>query len=338
MDPVSQGVIGATFSQSFFRREKLFPVGVAGVISGLSPDLDVFISSSIDPLLFLEFHRQFTHSLIFIPFGALAVTLILFYFLKSYLSWKETYLACFLGYATHALLDACTGYGTQLFWPFSSERIAWNNISIIDPLFTVPLIVFFILGSIKQSKFLVFLGIGWAFLYISLGILQKSRAYKFGQEIALSRGHSANSLSVKPTFANLILWKSIYEFDNEYYIDPIHLSIGAKFCKGHKIEKLDIDKHITGLNPESQQVVDIKRFEKFSAGYMSYIPNKQLIIDTRYSLLPNKLSPIWGIIIRPQKDLSNHVVWWENRSPNKNQVSSFIDLLIGKNCQNYKFK
>ena len=81
MDPVSQGVIGATFSQSFFRREKLFPVGVAGVISGLSPDLDVFISSSIDPLLFLEFHRQFTHSLIFIPFGALAVTLILFYFL-----------------------------------------------------------------------------------------------------------------------------------------------------------------------------------------------------------------------------------------------------------------
>ena len=43
-----------------------------------------------------------------------------------------------MGYATHGLLDSCTSYGTQLFWPFSDVRVAWDTMSIVDPLFTVP--------------------------------------------------------------------------------------------------------------------------------------------------------------------------------------------------------
>ena len=70
MDPITQGVVGAAASQLVSRRTEKIAAGVIGFLSGMAADLDVLISSSTDPLLFLEFHRHFTHSLIFIPLGA----------------------------------------------------------------------------------------------------------------------------------------------------------------------------------------------------------------------------------------------------------------------------
>lgn len=100
--------------------------GLLGLLCGLAPDLDVLISSSTDPLLPLEYHRQFTHSLIFIPVGGLICALVLYLLFARHrsLSFGATYLYCTLGYATHALLDSCTTYGTLLLWPFSDMRVA----------------------------------------------------------------------------------------------------------------------------------------------------------------------------------------------------------------------
>ena len=79
MDPISQGIIGSTTSQVISKKKhSLFVVALIGLLSGLAPDLDIFIRSSDDPLLFLEFHRQFTHSLFFIPFGGLICASILY--------------------------------------------------------------------------------------------------------------------------------------------------------------------------------------------------------------------------------------------------------------------
>ena len=141
MDPLSQGTVGAAFAQSTANKDNLLKIGVIGFLAGLAPDLDVVIQSSTDPILFLEYHRQFTHSLFFIPFGSLIVALLIFPLVKRSMNFKTVYLASLLGYATHGLLDACTSYGTQLFWPFSNERVTWNNISIIDPLFTIPVLI-----------------------------------------------------------------------------------------------------------------------------------------------------------------------------------------------------
>ena len=71
MDPLSQGVLGASLSKSFTKNKQLLVIGIIGCLSGMFPDLDILIRSKNDPLLFLEFHRQFTHSLFFIPFGSL---------------------------------------------------------------------------------------------------------------------------------------------------------------------------------------------------------------------------------------------------------------------------
>ena len=121
MDPITQGTVGAAFAQSTANKNNILRVGVIGFLAGLAPDLDVLIRSSTDPILFLEYHRQFTHSLFFIPIGSLIVALVIFPLVKSSMSIKTVYFASLLGYATHGLLDACTSYGTQLFCSFQQS-------------------------------------------------------------------------------------------------------------------------------------------------------------------------------------------------------------------------
>ena len=177
MDPISQGAVGAALATSTQDRKKqLFTVAWLGALAGMAPDLDVLIQSSSDPLLFLEFHRQFSHALVFIPFGALLVAAPLYPLARKALSWRQTYLACLAGYATHGLLDACTSYGTQLFWPFSDERVAWNNSSIVDPLFTLPILALVIAAAMRGKRLLGIFAMAWALFYLGLGWVQQERA------------------------------------------------------------------------------------------------------------------------------------------------------------------
>ena len=145
MDPISQAALGAIAPQSAAHKTKrdslgLLRIGLIGALAGMAPDLDVLIQSSTDPLLQLEYHRQFTHSLIFIPVGAALCALAFWPFFKKHMSYQQIWLIATLGYGTHGLLDACTTYGTLLLWPFSDARIAWNTISVVDPKPTLVLV------------------------------------------------------------------------------------------------------------------------------------------------------------------------------------------------------
>jgi inner membrane protein len=73
MDPLTQGIVGTTAAQAYSKKKNLVIAGIIGFLAGLAPDIDIFFRSDTDPLLFLEYHRQFTHSLIFIPIGVLSV-------------------------------------------------------------------------------------------------------------------------------------------------------------------------------------------------------------------------------------------------------------------------
>src|SRR5690606_16352280 len=134
MDPFSQAVLGASWAQSGARRVALRDAGLLGAVAGMAPDLDTLIQSRTDPLLFLEYHRHFTHALAFVPLGALVCAALLHPLVRARLKFRTTYLFCLLGFASHGLLDACTTYGTRLLWPFSDARIAWSIVAVIDPL------------------------------------------------------------------------------------------------------------------------------------------------------------------------------------------------------------
>ena len=136
MDPLTQGALGAALPQTIAKKRHVGRAGLFGFLAGMAADLDVFFRSPQDPLLFLEYHRQFTHSLVFIPIGGVLCGVLLYTLIgrRWNLSLLQSFLFCTLGYATHSILDSSTSYGTQLFWPFSDEKVAWNAISIIDPL------------------------------------------------------------------------------------------------------------------------------------------------------------------------------------------------------------
>ena len=315
MDPLTQGVVGATASRIVAHpKEKPLAV-VLGFLSGMAADLDVLIRSSNDPLLALEYHRQFTHSLVFIPLAALVCALVFFYlFLRQRLSFRHTYLYCFVGYATHALLDACTTYGTLLFWPFSNSRIAWNNVSVVDPLFTLPLLFLLILSLRKNAHGWVIFSVIYAFSYLALGVIQNQRATKLAYELAISRGHQAINLSVKPSFANLIVWKSVYEYGGRYYVDAVRVLNDNKTIPGTSVEKLNLAKHFPWLKQNTQQALDVDRFAWFSNQHLALDPSDpKRIIDLRYSLIPNQVNGMWGIVLDPLAAPQQHVKWTTTR-------------------------
>ena len=82
MDPCTQGLLGSVLSASFAKKKQLKIAIISGGIGGIAPDLDILINSSNDPLLFIEYHRHFTHSVFFAPFGGMIVTLFLYVFLN----------------------------------------------------------------------------------------------------------------------------------------------------------------------------------------------------------------------------------------------------------------
>ena len=329
MDPVTQGTIGAVLPQALGKKN-LGIVALLGFLSGMAPDLDIFIRSSTDPLLSLEYHRQFTHSLVFIPFGGLICALFLFVVFKkiSPFNFKKTWLYCTLGYGTHGLIDACTSYGTLLFWPFSDIRIAWNNISIIDPLFTIPLILLIALATIKKKNVYSKIALGWAVTYLMIGMYLHNVAINVGKEIAEQRGHTITRIKAKPSFGNLILWKTIYETDNQFYVDATNLLFN-KIIPGESIKKLNQEEDFPWLKEESQQYKDVERFKWFSNDFLAVNPqNKNQIIDIRYSGIPNEIGGLWGVQLNPNKHNQEHVEFVSMRSASIERFKVLRDMIL----------
>ena len=335
MDPVTQGAFGAIFAQTISNKKKILVGSIVGCFAGLAPDLDIFIRSASDPLLKLEYHRQFTHSLIFIPIGALIVTFFSRLLFKKYLSWGETYFFSFIGFATHGLLDACTSYGTQLLWPFTDERISWNYISVVDLFLTIPVILAIIFAIIMKNKYITLFGIVYILVYLTFGAYQENRAQFVGKSIANLRGHESKDLTAKPSLGNLFLWKTIYEDDGFYYVDAVRLFSKSEYCQGTKIKKLYLPNDFPELDITSQQYKDIKRFDWFSQGYLGKVIDKNIITDVRYSAVPNEVDGLWGIRINLDKNNSSHVDWVVNRSNYIEKWTRFFDLLLGKSCKGF---
>lgn len=330
MDVISQAVLGASFSQSFAKdKVKQLSAFIIGALAGMAPDLDVLIYSNSDPLLFLEFHRQFTHSLFFIPFGALLCALIFYPFIKNKLSFKQIYLFSFLGFATHGLLDACTSYGTQLFWPFSTQRVSWNIVSIVDPLFTIPVIIGIVFAIYRNNLLFARIAFIYAVVFLSLGLIQKQRAENALYTLVEQRGHQAERVRVKPSFANRHVWKLIYEYNDRYYVDAVKILWETTFIPGASIQKLNIKRDLPWLSHDSQQAKDIERFRWFSDDFLAINPEEEnIIMDVRYSFLPNKIKLMWGIELEQQQNENAHANFLTNSKLNAQTRNKFIELLF----------
>jgi inner membrane protein len=317
MDPITQGALGAAWAQPAANGSRIRSATIVGCLSAMTPDLDLFIRSGRDPLLAIEFHRHFTHSLVFIPLGALICAALLYPFFKRDLSFPNCYGFSLLGFASHGILDAFTSYGTLLFWPFSDQRIAWDLISVVDPLFTIPLIVLVWLGARRRRREFGLVALAWCVCYLSFGYLQHQRAKGAAFELAASRGHAPAVVETKPSFANLFLWKTVYLHEERYYVDAVRVALGTTEYAGETRLALNLKRDFPWLEPASAQARDIERFRRFADDYLAVdSANPNLIVDLRYSLVPNRGSGLWGIELDAGASTEAHAsyVTMRNRS------------------------
>lgn len=333
MEPISQGLLGAALPQSVSDKKEIRLATLAGFLSGLLADLDIFIRSSDDPLLVLEYHRQFTHSLVFIPVGGLLAAGLLRLFIGKRLSFKKLYLYATLGYATGGLLDACTNYGTELLWPFSDARIGWNVVSIVDPVFTLTLGSFVVIALFRKSPYLARAGLVFAVLYLLFGFYQRQRAEDYVRTIAVGRGHVIERITVHPSIGNLILWRSIYESEGRYHVDAVRVGLFSepKIYEGGSLRVVRVANDFHSIDKGSVLYRDILRFERFSDGFLVVHPDYPNVLgDLRYSILPNGVKPLWGIEIDVENK-DEHVGMSDyEREITRDKWKVFWDMLRGR--------
>ncbi|MDT8446631.1 MAG: metal-dependent hydrolase [bacterium] len=332
MDPLSQGLVGAVLAQAFASKKNLRCASVAGFFGGILADVDVLIRSGDDPLLNLEYHRHFTHALLFIPLGGLIAALLLWPFIGRKLGGKRLYGFATLGYATAGLLDACTTYGTRIYWPFSYEKVAWNLISVVDPIFT--LVLFFLVGAAfwRRAVGRAYLGLAFGALYLTLGYHQHQRAVQAQAAMAFERKHAMVKATTKPTLGNLFLWRSVYQSEGKYFVDAVNLVPGKtpKWYRGESIEALAWQERFANLDKQTPLHEDLARFEEFSQGYVIAAPDRPNSLgDVRYAMLPNQVDPLWGIEYDPENP--NERAVFENwRRAEPDTLQRFFTMLVGE--------
>ncbi|MCK7592892.1 metal-dependent hydrolase [Pseudomarimonas salicorniae] len=216
MDSVSQIVLGAAVAAAVAPRIPRRAV-VYGAIFGTLPDLDTFLLSGLDPLRQFTEHRAWSHSLIVL--SVLAPVLAL-------LSWQidrglqavgrlRWCLAVSLVLLTHPLLDALTVYGTQLLWPLPFyPPTMWGSLFIIDPLYTLPLLIAVLLvwrrgEDMRRVRSAAMIGLVLSTAYVGWSVWAKQLATERAEVALAEAGHGATQLMVSPAPFTTLMWRAV---------------------------------------------------------------------------------------------------------------------------------
>ena len=337
MDILTQGLLGATVTQSGSRKSETRIATLVGFLTGLLADADVLIRSAEDTLYTIAPHRHFTPSLIFIPFGALIAAVLLWPFMKKRLPFKQLYCYCLLGYLLSGTLDAFTRFGTYLYWPFSNERVAWHLVSIVDPIVTLFLLMGVVIGLWLKNNIVARTGLVLCGCYLVLNAVQLNRVENHMKDVAEQRGHEIERMVVKPSLGNNLLWRSTYIYKNKIYTDAVRaVPSGIQFYPGGEIQQLREDEINSKFVAGSVLYTDILRFKYFSDDYIAWHPHKENVIgDVRYAMLPDSIEPLWGIKIDVDQS-DKHVKFVTFRENNPQSRDKFWKMLTGQDI-NQKF-
>jgi inner membrane protein len=333
VDPITHVLLGASLGYVGFRSKLGQTAALAGGLAAFAPDADVFIRSAADPLLAIEHHRGFTHALAFAPIGA-AVVAGLWLFRSSWRNrerWVPLWACCIVAYISHALLDSATSYGTQLTWPFSSLRVGWDVISIIDPPFTLVLLIGLIFALVRHRATGAVVGLVLCAAYIGLGAVQHGRASRALHELAAARGHTIERHEVMPTLANNIVWRALYTNTGKIYSDRIRVGWWSKPLVREGWSVPVVEKH--DLSPDERERDAHRSFERFawfSDHWVARSPtDRALLADMRYTLSTEAFDPIWGIRFTPV-GAPTEVLWINRSRERKVNPSELWAEIIGR--------
>jgi len=325
MDSLTQIVLGAACGEAVLGKKIGNKALLFGAIGGTIPDLDVFIGgllykNEIDAMLF---HRGFMHSIFFAIIGAFLIgwlthkiyerskkmvwlkavfsffgqLIIGKFFFRIYSKYKDEspttskdwVLLFFWSLFTHPILDCFTPYGTQLFAPISNYRVAFNNIAVADPLYTIPfllsmIVLMFYKRQNSRRRLWLKIGIGMSSIYLLCTIVNKFYMDHVFKSSLEEKGIVFDRFSTQPTILNNILWYGIAETDNAY-----HVAFYSLLDTSNRFSEWRVMPKIRDLTPE--YVPDLKNLTWFSNDYYdteSIVNNEYVYYDLRYPLVKTR--------------------------------------------------
>ncbi len=223
MDSLTQIVLGASVGEAVLGKKVGNKAMLYGAIAGTIPDLDVLTRYFVDTLTATEWHRGFSHSIFFaVVFAPIFGWLISKIERKSRATFMDWSWLMFWGLFTHPVLDAFTTWGTQLFWPFDL-RLAFKSIFVIDPLYTLPFLVFLILTmrqkrlSPKRKKYNQ-MGLFVSCSYLLVTLVLKGIAHRKFVDGLDAQGIEYKAIDTRPTPFNTILWTANIDVGDAYLI------------------------------------------------------------------------------------------------------------------------
>jgi len=286
MDSLSQLALGAAVGVAVMgRRTAVWKAALWGGVAGTLPDLDVFIDQG-DPIRNMVLHRAETHALFWqtlfsLPFAALVARLH-----GEWAQWRRWWLAMWLALVTHPLLDAMTVYGTQLLLPFTNHPFGVGSIAIIDPLYTLPLLVgaIWALASRGSPAGLRanLVGLVLSTAYLGWTVLAQQHVERIARASLAAQGITAERVLVVPTTFNSVLWRVVAMQDTHYHEGFYSLRDASP--------QIHFDRFDRGiaLQPDVQGIDGVQRLMAFSKGFYKLMEDngRLLIADLRMGQEP----------------------------------------------------
>ena len=264
MDSVTQIALGAAVGEKVLGKKVGNKAPLWGAAVGILPDLDVLGATFLSGTDQLGFHRWVSHSLIFAVVGGLGVGWALSKLHRD-ASGREWAALAFWAILTHAFLDCFTGYGTQLFSPFSNYPVALSAIFVIDPLYTLPLAIGLIAARCQRRlhwrRRLNALGLclSTAYLLTAAAICLHVRS-TFAHALA-DQGIAYECLYVSPTPFNAVLWSGLAGVDDHLWVGLHSLLDDDSAIRFRRIERN------THLITPRRDDPPVQRLFWFSRGY-----------------------------------------------------------------------
>ncbi|AYC32261.1 metal-dependent hydrolase [Pseudomonas cavernae] len=224
MDSITQMALGATLQGALLGRWQGRKALLYGALLGTQPDLDVVIDYG-DAVAWMTHHRGFSHSLLVLSGLALLLTwLVRRLHPDAGYSTQRLLLTLWLVLATHPLLDCFTSYGTQLFWPLRTPPLAWSTIFIIDPLYTLPLLVAVgagLVGGLRgKRRRLPVVALALSSLYLAFTVAGKWMAEQRVEQVLAREQIRPQALFSAPTPFNSLLWRVVI-LEGDYYYEAL---------------------------------------------------------------------------------------------------------------------
>ena len=229
MDSVTQAALGGAIGQAVLGKRIGAKAILAGALVATIPDLDVFLRLLYSSYDMLRIHRGLSHSLVFgVVFG-----LMLGFIIKPFKPFRSVSILRLWWFSslcliTHALLDYCTSYGTQLFLPFSDVRLGLDTVNVVDPVYTVPLLLGtfggFFIPRLKPEMFRWnTIGLIASSCYLALTFTIKMNIHqRLKSELAAER-IEGNSFLAMPVGVAAINWYGLTTTDAGIYMKKYSL-------------------------------------------------------------------------------------------------------------------